>query len=271
MKRTAHSADSVQPPQRDVAVFFHAQISHSIHERIVSGQWLPNYRLPPEPDLAKQLGVSPGTLRRALETLIGEGALRQVVGRGTFVISTVIEPAIAPKTQHILFEDLAAQGILTTTAVLDLAVVEAPKPVASLLDVVPGQAVLRLARLRSTVSGPLVLLHNYVRLDLAPGLEKVDFTSVSLFGALEQRFGLRIGSGRRTFSAESATSEVALALQLKRGAPVQYAGAGYVPARWSADRVLRYLDQQQTSACHLAPLASMTGAVRDGSVGAGRP
>jgi DNA-binding GntR family transcriptional regulator len=153
--------------------------------------------------------------------LIGEGALRQVVGRGTFVISTVIEPAIAQKLSS-LSEDLAAQGILTTTAVLDLAVVGAPEPIARLLDLVPGQAVLRLERLRSTVSGPLVLLHNFVRLDLAPGLEKVDFSSVSLFGALEQRFGLLIGSGRRTFSAEGATDEVALALQLKRGTPVQY-------------------------------------------------
>jgi DNA-binding GntR family transcriptional regulator len=221
MKRTSHPAHAVQPPQRDVAASLHAQISHSIRERIVSGQWPPNYRLPPEPDLAKQLGVSRGTLRRALETLIGEGALRQVVGRGTFVISTVIEPAIAQKLST-LSEDFAAQGILTTTAVLDLAVVEAHTTVASLLDVVPGQGVLRLARLRSTVSGPLVLLHNYVRLDLAPGLERIDFTSVSLFGALEQRFGLRIGSGRRTFSAEGATDEVALALQLKRGVPVQY-------------------------------------------------
>ena len=238
----SHSADAVQPPQRDVAVSLHAQISHSIRERIVSGQWPPNYRLPPEPDLAKQLGVSRGTLRRALETLIGEGALRQVVGRGTFVISTVIEPAIAQKLST-LSEDFAAQGILTTTSVLDLAVVEAPKPVASLLDVVPGQAVLRLARLRSTVKGPLVLLHNYVRLDLAPGLEKVDFTSMSLFGALEQRFGLRIGSGRRTFSAESATDEVARGATAQKGSSRPVPGAGDVPPRWSADRVLRYLDQ----------------------------
>jgi DNA-binding GntR family transcriptional regulator len=221
MKRTTAPAGPVRPPQRDVAVSLHAQISHSIRERIVSGQWPPNYRLPPEPELARQLGVSRGTLRRALETLIGEGALRQVVGRGTFVISTVIEPAIAQKLST-LSEDLAAQGIATTTAVLDQAVLEAPKPIARLLDVLPGQAVLRLARLRSTVDGPLVLLHNYVRLDLAPGLEKVDFTSMSLFGALEQRFGLHIASGRRTFSAEGATAEVALSLQLKKGAPVQY-------------------------------------------------
>ena len=97
MKATAQSPEVVQPPQRDVAVSLHAQISHSIRERIVSGQWPPIIACHPEPDLAKQLGVSRGTLRRALETLIGEGALRQVVGRGTFVISTVIEPAIAQK------------------------------------------------------------------------------------------------------------------------------------------------------------------------------
>jgi DNA-binding GntR family transcriptional regulator len=44
----------------------------------------------------------------------------------------------------------------------------------------------------------------------------------SLFGVLEQRFNLRIGSGRRTFSAESANEEVAERLGLNVGAPVQY-------------------------------------------------
>jgi DNA-binding GntR family transcriptional regulator len=211
----------VPRPERDVAVSLHAQISHNIRQRVASGEWPPNYRLPPEPELARQLGVSRGTLRRALGTLIEEGALRQIPGRGTFVTSTVIEPAIAQKLST-LSEDLAGQGILTTTTVLAQSVLEAPKPIARLLDVVPGQGVLRLVRLRSGADGPLALLYNYVRTDLAPGIEEVDFTLSSLFGALEQRFRLRIASGRRTFSAESATGEVASALNVQEGTPVQY-------------------------------------------------
>ena len=82
--------------------------------------------LPPEPDLAKQLGVSRGTLRRALETLIGEGASRQVVGRGTFVISTVIEPAIAQKLSTLSEHRAAQEDPDHDLVVLDLDVVEAP-------------------------------------------------------------------------------------------------------------------------------------------------
>ena len=223
-RRAEDSVGSLGPvlrPERDVAVPLHAQISDKVRQRIASGEWPSNYRLPPEPELSRQLGVSRGTLRRALGTLIEEGALRQIPGRGTFVTSTLIEPAIAQKLST-LSEDLAGQGISMTTTVLTQSVLEAPRPIASLLDVVPGQGVLRLVRLRSGADGPLALLHNYVRTDLTPGIEKVDFTSISLFGALEERFGLRIASGRRTFSAQSARDEVALALGVKQGTPVLY-------------------------------------------------
>ncbi|WP_250572084.1 MULTISPECIES: GntR family transcriptional regulator [Streptomyces] len=47
--------------------------------------------------MAQEFGVSRGTLRRALTTPIEKGLLRQVRGRGTFMTSTTIEPAIAQK------------------------------------------------------------------------------------------------------------------------------------------------------------------------------
>ncbi|MFI0763229.1 GntR family transcriptional regulator [Streptomyces anulatus] len=47
--------------------------------------------------MAQEFGVSRGTLRRALTTLIEKGLLRQVRGRGAFMTSTTIEPTIAQK------------------------------------------------------------------------------------------------------------------------------------------------------------------------------
>lgn len=206
---------------RDSATALHSQISDWMRARIASGEWPRNYRLRTEPDLAEDLGVSRGTLRRALSTLINEGLLKQVQGRGTFVTSTLIEPAIAQKLST-LSEDLAGQGIGITTEVLACEVLEAPWPIASLLDVVPGQGVLRLSRRRSTTLGVVAFLNNYVRTDLAPGIEAVDFTTESLFGVLEGRFNLRISSGRRSFSAEAASPDVAQALDVPLGTPVQY-------------------------------------------------
>lgn len=207
--------------KRGLPVAIHAQISDGIRARIASGDWPAHYRLKSEPELASELGVSRGTLRRALTTLIEEGLLRQVRGKGTFVTSTTIEPAIAQKLST-LSEDFANQGIATTTTVLACELIDPPRPVAALLEVPPGGKVLKLSRLRSTADGPVVLLHNYVRTDFAPGLETVDFSTSSLFGALEGRYGLKIGSARRTFSAEAAEGDVARLLQLSPGAPVQY-------------------------------------------------
>ncbi|MFE9661134.1 MULTISPECIES: GntR family transcriptional regulator [unclassified Streptomyces] len=207
--------------RRDVPTAIHTQISEHIRLRIASGQWPAHYRLKSEPELAQEFGVSRGTLRRALVTLIEEGLLRQVRGRGTFVTSTVIEPAIAQKLST-LSEDFASQGVVTSTVVRECALITPPRPVAALLDVPPATRVLRLVRVRSTADGPVALLFNFVRTDLAPGIEGSDFTDSSLFGVLENTYGLKIATARRTFSAEAASTEVAQALSLAPGSPVQY-------------------------------------------------
>ncbi|WP_069816426.1 GntR family transcriptional regulator [Streptomyces sp. TP-A0874] len=207
--------------RRDAPTAIHAQISEHIRLRIASGEWPAHYRLKSEPELAHEFGVSRGTVRRALATLIAEGLLRQVRGRGTFVTSTTIEPAIAQKLST-LSEDFASQGVLTSTEVRECSLISPPKPVAALLDVAAGTRVLRLVRVRSTAEGPVALLFNFVRTDLAPGIEQVDFASSSLFGVLEGEYGLKITTARRTFSAEAASPEVAEALAVAPDAPVQY-------------------------------------------------
>ncbi|WGD37762.1 GntR family transcriptional regulator [Lysinibacter sp. HNR] len=209
------------PPDRSFPAPLHAQISDDIRSRISSGDWAPHYRLKPEPDLAAELGVSRGTLRRALTTLINEGMLVQIRGRGTFVTSTVLEPAIAQKLST-LSEDFAAQNISWRTEVIETSLIEAPRPVSSLLDVRAGERILRLVRRGVTDKGPVAHLINFVRTDLAPGIEEIDFNTVSLFGVLEHRYGLTIGSGRRTFTAVLAPAEVVESLSLSESTPVQH-------------------------------------------------
>ncbi len=221
MSKVTHTPLDGWVLHRDAPVALHSQISDAIRLRIASGEWPSNYRLRAEPELAVELNVSRGTLRRALATLIQEGLLKQVQGRGTFVTSTLLEPAIAQKLSS-LSEDLASQGIDVTTTVLSSVLVEAPARITRLLDVVPGQLVLRLSRRLSTSAGPVAVLLNFVRTDQTPGIEKIDFKTTRLFGALEDRYKLKITSGRRTFTAEEASSETAEQLGISPGAPVQY-------------------------------------------------
>jgi DNA-binding FadR family transcriptional regulator len=84
------------------------------------GLLAPGSRLPPERDLAEQLGISRSTLRQALATLTDEGHLRAVRGRagGTFVVE---KPPLASTTPFPL-ED--ARRVLDWRMTLELGTVQ---------------------------------------------------------------------------------------------------------------------------------------------------
>ena len=61
------------------------QVRDALLERIKDGRWKPGANLPSEIDLYRQLGVSLGTLRKALSVLESEQLIIREPGRGTFV------------------------------------------------------------------------------------------------------------------------------------------------------------------------------------------
>ncbi|MDO5532927.1 GntR family transcriptional regulator [Sutterella sp.] len=61
------------------------QVREILLERIRGGEWKPGEQIPTEPVLASQFGVSIGTLRRAVETLVAESILVRREGAGTFL------------------------------------------------------------------------------------------------------------------------------------------------------------------------------------------
>ena len=60
------------------------QLRDALAERISSGNWRPGAIIPSESDLAREFGVSPGTMRKALDLLESERVLIRRQGRGTF-------------------------------------------------------------------------------------------------------------------------------------------------------------------------------------------
>ncbi len=59
------------------------QVMRVLMQRIAAGEY--RVSLPAEGDLARELGVSSGTVRKALDALEAEGVLERRQGRGTFV------------------------------------------------------------------------------------------------------------------------------------------------------------------------------------------
>lgn len=64
------------------------QIVEQLAKRIEAGDWKLGERIPPEPELALQLGVSRNTLREAVQALTHNGMLEARQGDGTYVRSS---------------------------------------------------------------------------------------------------------------------------------------------------------------------------------------
>jgi GntR family transcriptional regulator len=196
------------------------QVADWILEQISSGAWPEHFQLPSEADLALQLGIARGTVRKGIADLTNRGILVSIHGRGTFVSSKTLEQPLA--NQLITFsEDLINKGIPFETHVIEQMLILPTSSVASLLSI-QDEPVLYLKRVRRIGHKPIVVLENYVVACLCPGIEKVDFQRERLFETLEKKYAIQIGWGWRTFQAKSAPDEIANLLEGDPGEPVMY-------------------------------------------------
>lgn len=71
------------------ALSFHGplyeQVHNALRSRILAGEWEPREPLPGEAALARELGVSIGTVRKAMDQLTRDNIVIRERGRGTFV------------------------------------------------------------------------------------------------------------------------------------------------------------------------------------------
>ncbi len=63
----------------------YARVQQALVDRLIAGNWRPGTMLPSEFAIAEELGVSQGTVRKALDEMTALGLLVRKQGRGTFV------------------------------------------------------------------------------------------------------------------------------------------------------------------------------------------
>jgi len=183
--------------------------------------WPEHYKLKSELELVSELGVNRGTIRKAIADLIAEGLLVTIHGRGTFVVSRLLEQPLAEGL--IAFsEDLIRKGIPFETRVLEQTVAEASQRVAALLAVPANDRIFVLKRIRSVRQEPLAIIHNYLLYDRFPNIKDIDFTRQGLFATLENRFHTPLNWGQRTFQAQTANPEIAKLLGVSECDSVMY-------------------------------------------------
>jgi GntR family transcriptional regulator len=189
--------------------------------RITSGRIPPGSKLPPEPELAEELGVSRPTLREALRSLEEDGFVTRTRGAGTYATHR-------PRLRNNLdvnfgvTEAIRAAGMVPGTSRTAVHTDGATDEEASVLDLTPGDPVVRLERVRTADDDPVVLSVDVVS---AARITAAELTSMPLDGSLYElleRHGTPVAHGVVQLEPARADRGLAKRLGVKGGALLLY-------------------------------------------------
>lgn len=100
------------------------QIIEKITQSLIRGELKPGDRLPPEPELAVQLGVSRTSLREALKTLGGLGVLVAKKRGGTFIATAASQAMFDPLIFNLIIEKGSKDELFELRVLLEVDAVE---------------------------------------------------------------------------------------------------------------------------------------------------
>jgi GntR family transcriptional regulator len=190
------------------------QVRDVLVQRIVVGQWKPGGTLPNETLLAQQLGISIGTVRKALDLMENERIVTRRQGRGTFVNDYSSDATFPYSTFH----NMEGQRIAGHKRAKSVSRVAATPEEASRLAVQRGEELIRVERTREHLGRIfmtetcLLPARYFTRLPEA-------FESYRLSG-LAQLNGILVSHADERVDVALASAEDALDLDVPEGAPV---------------------------------------------------
>jgi len=192
----------------------YSQVATLIAQRIAEGDWKPGAALPNEQDLAREMGVSSGTMRKALDWLEECRLLVRRQGRGTFVADHAAEEFAA---RFINLRTADGRHIAGTGRVLDQCRAPAGVLEQSRLLIEPGQTVLRTKRLCTCDGRPFMYEDAALAVTRMPGLRERELLGDYQLTALAQRHGVLLGRASERVALFAASGDLAELLEVAPG------------------------------------------------------
>jgi GntR family transcriptional regulator len=203
-----------------------------LRHKIATGEYGVGEALPSEPALATAFGVSRMTVREAIRSLMDDGLVRQVQGKGTFVLGAPKEeprsglvtswvgevefneafPALSPDPTH----------RVPRCSLIEIATVAAPPDVRRLLDLDEAEVV-RVERVITDAAGPVGYVLDYLPRAIGELISRDDLAADWLTQVLSEKLGIPILEARQTIEATLADVVLGEKLGIPFGAPLLHA------------------------------------------------
>lgn len=192
------------------------QVRDLLVGRIVAGDWKPGGTLPNEVDLARDLNVSPGTVRRALEQMEDERLIHRRQGRGTFVADHASEELAIRYTNIRSSSGVRIAGQVGRTSASRGSASDMEQ---KRLRLRPTAGVIRIHRIRESSEAPFMVEDVSLPDSLFPGLaDQKDIPHrITL---LAQQHGILLGRAEEQVKITLADEQTAQELAIAKKTPV---------------------------------------------------
>jgi GntR family transcriptional regulator len=194
----------------------YAQVRDVLVKRIVDNVWQPGELLPSEFEIADDLGVSQGTVRKALDELETEKFVVRRQGKGTYVARH--------DEARILFQFFklvpdTGKSEYPDSRIIGVRVAPADRRAAAALDLSANARVVRIERVRTLARRVCIVERILLPRVLFPGIEKRDLPN-NLYELYRSDFRVTVVRASEKLKAVAATGRAAKHLGVAAGAPL---------------------------------------------------
>jgi len=193
-------------------------VEDHIRGSINDGTLIPGDLIPSEPQLAKELGVSPGTAKKAIDNLVWERLLYRHQGKGTYVSSIDFNNSLFRFTTY-----GDAEGEHTRLhKETNVRRIEPPSPaLRKKLQVPDDTKLLYIERVGYVDDEPVMIEYSHWRAEMVPGLESEEVHIPDLLYALiVEKYRVPVVRAEETLTAGAADEHTAALLKIAAGTPV---------------------------------------------------
>lgn len=176
--------------------------------------------LPPERTLAEDLNAARMTVRKVVDILIGQGYLRRVAGKGTFVARSRLVRANSrePFTNYTHYGATAAEA-----TVLELVTEDAGSRIGQRLQLAPSAKIIRISRVTTVGGEPVSIERIHLPAHLFPTVAAADFSTLMLDEFYKTDFGIRVSKTSQVLRVTSINQAESQILAVPLHAPAFFA------------------------------------------------
>jgi GntR family transcriptional regulator len=193
------------------------QVKELLMKRLGDGSWAPGQLLPSEPEIAAGLGVSPGTVRKALDEMSSESLLVRRQGRGTFVASHDEERILFQ-----FFRMVSDNGVrrFPESRTISVSVAKADELASKRLGIGLKESIVAIERVRSLDGRPSIHEKIVLPRALFPGIERIKDLPNNLYALYSVKYGVTIARGSESLKAVAADKRQVELLGSEVGEPI---------------------------------------------------